>query len=273
MVTNMHKDGFSYDGHRVITCDALTETGLVRHGFSTKKEGTSPGKYASLNLGIHTSDDPQLVRQNFTLFCRDAAVDLQHLILAKQVHSTVVLPVTAKDAGKGLFLPRDFSEADGFVTNEPGICLATFYADCTPILLLDPVCRVIGSVHSGWRGTLGQIVCRAVSLMQSRYGSKSEDILVATGPSIKQCHFEVGKDVYELFTKQFGAVAEQNTVQKGEKYYIDTDAINVHSLISMGVLRRHIHLHTACTYCGKETFFSYRRDGETGRMCAMIELI
>lgn len=268
----MHKDGFCYEGHRILTCDALSETGLVRHGFSTKKEGTSAGTYASLNLGLFTNDSREQVRQNFTLFCCDAGIEPKHLVSLKQVHSTKVLSVSKKDIGK-VFTGEMFSEADGLVTNEPGVCLTTFYADCTPFLLLDPVNRVIGAIHSGWRGTLGQIVCRGVEVMKRQYGSNSRDILVASGPSIKQCHFEVGQEVYELFLEQFGKVATQNTLQKGEKFYIDTDAINVHSLQEVGVLRQNIFVHPDCTYCGEENYFSYRRDGETGRMCGMIELI
>ena len=273
MAISMHKDGFSYDGHRVISCDALSETGLVRHGFSTKQEGTSSGIFTSLNLGIHTSDAPEAVRQNFSLFCRDIGVDPCRAVFAKQVHSTVVLPVTKKDAGKGFLCPGDLPEADGFVTNDPGVCLATFCADCTPILLLDPVCRVIASVHSGWRGTLGKIVCEAVRLMQTRFGSESKDIIAAIGPSIKQCHFEVDEEVYLQFLGCFGEIAEENTVKKGQKYYIDTDSLNVHSLLGMGVLAQNIHVCKMCTYCEESLFFSYRREGMTGRMSGMIELV
>ncbi len=268
----MHKSGFSYDGHRVITCDALTETGLVRHGFSTRKGGISTGKFASLNLGIGTDDDRAVIRQNFTLFCNDADMLPEHSVALKQVHSTKVYSVTKQDVDK-LFGETALLEGDGLLTNVPGVCLTTFYADCTPFLLLDPIKRVIGAVHSGWRGTLGQIVLRAVETMIRAYGSDSHNILVASGPSIKQCHFEVGQDVYELFLEQFGEVAEENTLQKGEKFYIDTDAINIHSLESVGIIKDHIYMHPGCTFCDCESFFSYRREGETGRMCAMIELI
>lgn len=271
-VISMHKDKFSCDGHRVITCDALTETGLVRHGFSMKKEGTSAGKFASLNLGLFTGDFKENVRRNFALFCHDIGVEPENLVSLKQIHSTTVLSVTQKDVGK-VFTEEPFIEADGLLTNEPGVCLTTFFADCTPFLFFDPVCRVVGAVHSGWRGTLGQIVCRAVEAMVHHYGSDSRNILVASGPSIKQCHFEVGQEVYKLFLEQFGEIAEKNTLQKGEKFYIDTDAINVCSLERVGVLQEHIFLNPCCTYCESEKFFSYRRDGETGRMCAMIELI
>ena len=266
----MHKGGFSSVGERVFTCDALTETGLVRHGFSTKRGGVSSGKFASLNLGIYTADAPEMIEQNFSLFCQDIQVNRKSLVFSKQVHSTVVRCVTEEDAG---LLPQEYPQCDGLVTNRPGVALATFCADCTPILLLDPVKRVVASIHSGWRGTLGQIVCRGVEVMKSRFGCVPGNILVAMGPSLKQCHFEVDSDVYHLFVEKFGDAAQRNTRQTGEKYYIDTDALNVHSLMSCGVLRENIFVCPLCTHCGEETFFSYRRDGETGRMCGVIELI
>lgn len=269
----MNKGGFSDDGCRVLTCDALTETGLVRHGFSKRCGGESTGIFRSLNLGRYTEDDPKAVYANFSLFSRDIGVQMSHIVLPRQIHSTRVYPVTRKDAGKGLVTESDLPDADALVTNEPGVCLAAFYADCTPILLLDPVRHVIASVHSGWRGTLGQIVKEAVLCMEEKYGSFSKDILAAMGPSIKQCHFEVDEDVYLRFAERFQAVAEQNTVRKNRKYYIDTDALNVHSLKQAGLLPEHIFLCPECTYCQEERFFSHRREGRTGRMCAMIELV
>ncbi len=269
----MNKNGFSYDGHRVITCDVLTETGLVRHGFSTRKEGTSRGKFTSLNLGMHTIDEPEAVRRNFIRYCNDLGIDSARLVLPHQVHSTRILKVTAADAGKGFCRESDFKEADGLVTNERGVCLGTFYADCTPILLLDPTRRVIAAVHSGWRGTLGRIVTEAVRVMVEEYGSDSGDILAAMGPSIKQCHFEVGHDVYQLFLEKFGSLAKQHTLQRGQKFLVDTDALNIDSLCSVGVMPEHISVYPGCTFCEEEQFFSYRREGDTGRMSAVIELI
>ncbi len=269
----MNKSGFSYDGHRVITCDALTETGLVRHGFSTRKEGTSQGKFTSLNLGIRTIDEPEAVRRNFSYFCSDLSIPVSDLVLPCQVHSTKVLRVTKEDVGKGFLRESDLPEADGLVTNQPGVCLGTFYADCTPILLLDPIKRVIAAVHSGWRGTLGRIISEGVRVMCQEYGSDSGQILAAMGPSIKQCHFEVEDDVYHLFKEQFGALIDEYTVQKEKKYYINTDALNIYTMCSMGIRREHISTYPGCTYCESELFFSHRREGATGRMCAMIELV
>ena len=269
----MFKDGFTYDGGRVLTCDALTATGLVRHGFSTKKMGTSTRIFSSLNLGVHTKDDIEAVRQNFTLFCRDVSVDPQHLVLSEQVHGTAIYTAEQRDAGKGLYRASDLSGIDGLITNQPGVALATFYADCTPILLFDPARKVIASVHSGWRGTVAKIVQRAVLIMNKQYDCSGDNILVAIGPSIKQCHFAVDEDVYLEFLLHFRGAAERCTKQKDGKFYIDTDALLVQSLLEMGISQEHISICKRCTHCDDDLFFSHRREGQTGRMCAVIELI
>ncbi len=268
----MYKDGFTYEGGRVLYCDAFSEIGLVKHGFSTKKKGTSTGIFSSLNLGVHTKDCRENVEQNFSLFCEELSIDSSHLVLSQQVHGTAIYRAGLKDCGKGLYRESDLQEIDGLVTNEPGVALATFYADCTPILFLDPVQKVIASVHSGWRGTVQKIAQRAVMTMMREYGCNSEQILVAMGPSIKQCHFEVDEDVYLEFLLHFHGMAEKSTIKKNGKYYIDTDALNIYSLLQMGISQEHIHTCNLCTYCNEELFFSHRRDGETGRMCAVIEL-
>ncbi len=256
-----------------MTCDALAETGLVRHGFSTRRCGVSTGRFASLNLGRHTEDDQACVLTNFSLFARDIGADVSKMVLPRQIHSTKVLSVTAEDAGKGVVRESDLPDADALLTNERGLCLATFYADCTPVLLFDPVKQVIGAVHSGWRGTLGQIAKTAVLAMAECYGSDPADVLAAMGPSIKRCHFEVDEDVYRLFLEQFGKSAEKHTIFRNQKYYIDTDAINIHSMQEAGVLASNISTCPRCTYCEQEMFFSHRREGSTGRMSAVIELL
>lgn len=268
----MHNDGFTYEDGRVLCCDAFSATGLVKHGFSTKKKGTSTGIFSSLNLGVHTKDQQDNVEQNFSLFCGDVSIDSEHLVLSQQVHGTAIHCATKEDCGKGLYRESDLSGIDGLVTNEQGVALATFYADCTPILFLDPKQKVIASVHSGWRGTVQKIAQRAAMVMMREYGCKSEHILVAMGPSIKQCHFEVDENVYLEFLLHFRGMAEKSTIKKNGKYYIDTDALNVYSLLQMGILPEHISNCQLCTYCHEELFFSHRREGETGRMCAVIEL-
>jgi len=271
---HMNKNGFCYDGGRVITCTAFSQTGIVHHGFSTRIGGVSAGAFSSLNLGMHTQDDKDNVQDNFRIFCRDISVDVHNLVLSQQVHETELYQADRDDCGKGLYCESDLQGIDGLITDKPGVALATFYADCTPILLLDPKRKVIASVHSGWRGTVGKFARKAALYMQKAYGSKREDILAAIGPSIKQCHFEVGEEVYLDFAAAFGSRVERVTTFKDDKYYIDTDALNVQLLLEAGLSFENIHVCPLCSYCEEELLFSHRRDsGSTGRMCAVIELL
>ncbi len=271
----MHKAQFSYDGSRVITCDVLRDTKLVRHGFSTRKDGIGEGVFTSLNLGLHTDDAAETVQKNLSLFCHDLGVSPNDLRFLSQVHGARLITLrdaTDREACLDDCPAKPLPEADGLITNCIGVPLAVFYADCTPILILDPVQRVVAAIHSGWRGTVQKIAQRAVFTMQRQFGSKPADILVAMGPSIKQCHFEVGEDVYLDFLLHFGSAVERHSRRKGDTYYIDTDALNLESLLQAGVLETHISVCPLCTYCEEELFFSYRRSGKTGRMCAVIEL-
>jgi len=270
----MNKHGFVHDGKSVIVCSAFSETGVVRHGFSTRIGGVSTGAFSSLNLGMHTDDEPENVQDNFQFFCGDLSIDPHDLVLSEQVHETNLHDACYEDCGKGIYTESDLQGIDGLVTDKPGIALATFNADCTPILLLDPVQKVIASVHSGWRGTIGKIARKAALHMQKNYGSKREHILAAIGPSIKQCHFEVGEEVYLDFAAAFRSRVERVTEFRNGKYYIDTDALNVQLLLEAGLSFENIHVCPFCTYCEEDLFFSHRRDGGyTGRMGAVIELL
>ena len=251
----------------------LDDIHFINHAFSTRIGGVSTGAYASLNLSKNPRFSEEEKLQNYRLFSEAIGINDAHMVLADQVHDDKIHIATTTDCGKGLVKESDILNTDGFVTNEPGVALVTFYADCTPVLIVDPVNRAIASVHSGWRGTLLQIAKKAVLKMQDVYGSNPEDLLCVTGPSIKQCHFEVGPEVYEQFYGVFGELAKENTIFKNDKCYIDTDALNRYALTSVGVKEEHIQMCPDCTVCNKDMLYSHRGDkGETGRMCAVIEI-
>ena len=124
----------------------------VRHGFSTRLGGVSPAPWDSLNLGISRGDSDENVRENYRRFCAAVGVAPESTVFTQQTHSENIRLVTAADAGKGLFLPRDYTDVDALITDCPGLSLVVFSADCGTILLYDPVHRAIGAVHAGWRG-------------------------------------------------------------------------------------------------------------------------
>ena len=140
-----NKNGLVY-----LTADGFEAAGGVAHGFSTRLGGVSEGIYATLNLGMNRGDAPDRVRENYRRFCAAIGADMGNIVCASQVHGDTVRTVTAADLGIGLDEPEPW-QADGLVTDIPGVTLAVYSADCLPILLYDPVRRVVGAVHAGWR--------------------------------------------------------------------------------------------------------------------------
>ena len=190
-------DEKTVDGVPLLSYPMLEETGIVHHGFSTKLGGVSKGCWATMNISTTRGDDPEDVEENQRRIARAIGVKPEDMTFTNQTHTTNVAVVRAEDKG------RRFMETDGMITNVPGICLVTFYADCVPLYFVDPVKRAIGLSHSGWRGKVGKIGKVTVELMQKTYGSDPKDILAAIGPSICQDCYEVSEDVIVKFKKRF----------------------------------------------------------------------
>lgn len=160
--------------------------------------------------------------------------------------------------GRDFVIGRQFEDTDGLITDKVGVALLIKYADCTPIVLFDPVKKVQASVHSGWRGTVQRIGEEAVLKMVHDFGSRKENILAYVGPSIEQAHYEVGPEVYEAFAK--ASDREKYFKKKGEKYLLDMAKANVQLLLKSGILPEHIEVATAKTYANP-SLHSARREG------------
>ncbi len=162
--------------------------------------------------------------------------------------------------------------ADGVITNRQGILIGVQVADCVPVLLYDKKRQVIGAVHAGWRGTAGGILKTALRAMMDRFCSSVPDILIAIGPSIKACCYEVGHEVFEAVEKESGKA--DYYARKGEKYFIDLPLANKHQAVSLGIPPENIWLSGECTFCHPEKYFSYRfAKGSTGRQGGFIGIV
>ncbi|QIB67912.1 peptidoglycan editing factor PgeF [Aminipila butyrica] len=245
----------------------------VVHGFSTRQGGVSEGIYASLNLGMSRGDDPARVAENFGLFCAAVGAAPEGLVCAAQVHGNTVRTCTRADAGKGFNRPVDY-EADGLVTDVPGLTLVVFSADCLPILLYDPVRAVVAAAHAGWRGTALAIAGRTVEKMMDCYGCDPGNIRAAIGPGISACCFETHEDVPEAMTAALGETALDYIKSVGNgKFKVDTKGINALLLEQAGVRTEHIAVSGDCTVCSGERFWSHRvTGGVRGSMAAIISL-
>lgn len=241
----------------------LLEAPGVRHGFSTRLGGVSRGHFASLNLrgGGPNPDDRELVGENYRRFCAALGADPAGLVLSKQVHEATVRHVTAADAGKGYALPVDYT-ADALVTDEPGLHLMVFSADCIILLLHDPVSRSIGAVHAGWRGTALDLPARTAGEMGRLFGARPENIRVAVGAGIGPCCFETHDDVPEALRAALGAGVEDYIEPRGEKWTVDLKAVNAWRLREAGVRPEHVDVCPICTACRTDLYWSHRRTGD-----------
>lgn len=230
----------------------------VPHCFTTRYGGVSEGYLASLNLGTHRGDKAENVIENFRILGEAVGFRPEELILTTQTHTDIVFPVGKEQLGAGLFAPK-LPECDGLITNVPGVALAAFTADCTPILLHDPVTGAVGAVHAGWRGTAAKIGAKAVLAMAEHYGAKPENICAAIGPNIGQCCFETDGDVPRAMLEQYGEAAASFIEKRGEKYYLDLKGINALSLQQVGV--KNISRSDLCTACQPDRFWSHRKVG------------
>ena len=251
------------------------ETGIVTSAFSTRLGGVSEGYYSSLNLSFDRGDDPARVLENFKRIGASMGVNVEDMVLSKQTHTTNVRVVTAEDKGKGIMQERNYTDVDGMITNVPGICLVTSYADCVPLYFVDPVKKAIGLSHSGWRGTVGKIGKNTVQLMQENFGSKPEDLLAAVGPSVCMDCYEVSEDVIEQFKEAFEKKYCEDLFYKKEngKYQLNLWKANELIFLESGILPEHMAITNVCTHCNSKILYSHRTMGNNrGNLCAFLAL-
>lgn len=262
-------------GELVYHTSSVLEHDGILHGFSTRKGGVSEGCFDSLNLRIGgpDPDDRRRVEENYRRFCAAVGTDVHGTVLSVQVHEDTIRTVTAADAGKGLFRERDYT-ADALITNEPGLSLMVFSADCGIFLLHDPVSGCIGAVHAGWRGTALDLPAKTVREMAKRYGAKPENIRVAIGAGICPTCFETHRDVPDAMLEAFGPGADPFLHAFGDKWQVDLEGINRWRLREAGICEEHLESMGVCTSChGEQLYWSHRRDGDArGVQAAMIAL-
>ncbi len=254
---------------------SLKETGLVNHLFSTRIGGVSQGIYSSMNLSYIRGDEKEAVDENYRRIAAVFGKGPGDFVCSDQTHTTNIRLVTAEDKGKGVTREKDYQDVDGLITNVPGIILATFYADCVPLYFVDTENKAIGLSHSGWRGTVGRMGACTLKAMENAFGSRTEMIKAAIGPSICQDCYEVSEDVAKQFEKAFPKQADF-ILQKGneeEKYQLDLWLANKIVLLEAGILPQNIEVTDICTCCNSEYLFSHRASmGKRGNLGAFLEL-
>ena len=226
----------------------------VRALTTTRRGGTSSGAYASLNLAAHVGDRPDCVARNRALLIRQARLPAEPLWL-EQVHGCEVVDIGAGTAG---------GRADAAIARGAGRVCAVLTADCLPLLLCDRAARAVAAVHAGWRGLAAGVIEAAVA----RLAVPRQDLLCWLGPAIGPGAFEVGHEVRRRFVRQDAAAASAFRLRDNGRWLADLYALARLRLTTLGI--GSVHGGGRCTYSEAQRFFSYRRDGATGRMASLI---
>lgn len=261
------------------------------HGFSTRIGGISDNEFSYLNLGMNRGDIKERVTENWRRFLEASGISYRPFVCGKQVHENNVHIATSQDA-RWAYGPGELIEADGYVTNERGLPLAIFTADCVPVLLEDIKSGVVGAVHCGWRSTVSDIEAQAIEKM-CRLGASASDIKIAIGPAIDKCCFEVGYEVIEAVEKLIGKTdaASYYTMvlpdsskksnfdslpEKGDavqKYMLDLRGVVSHRFCQLGILKENIEMVGGCTMCHPQRYYSHRYSkGSRGSLATVIML-
>ena len=247
----------------------------LQHGFSTRKGGVSKEHLASLNLSFSVEDAKENVLENFRRIGERFGKTPEDFVLSKQSHETKVLKVGRKDRGKGITKDRDYEGIDALITDEEGLILSCFSADCVPILFYDPIHKAVGACHSGWRGTKGKILQNVVEEMRKHFSSNPAEILIAIGPSICKEQYVVSEDLALSFLEDYPDLGEDTAspIQRisKDKFQLDLWDLNRRIALDCGIKEEHISISGYCTMENPELFFSHRySQGKRGLQGAFI---
>lgn len=293
---NAYRNNENDKGVTYITFNSLENTGIVQHCFSTRLGGVSEGIFSTMNLSFTRGDDPEHVKENYRRISEVMDCDVSDIVCSQQTHTTNVKRVTKADCGNGVTRPNEFKDVDGLITNEKGVVLATFFADCVPLYIVDKENEVIGLSHSGWRGTVNKMGEVTLRKMAEEFGTKPENVNVVIGPCICQDCYEVSEDVALEFEKNFirddlkafqfmirfysGVDLSEDRIKNAllikkdnGKYQLNLWYANYRVFRDFGVPDENIEITDLCTCCNPDFLFSHRAsEGKRGNLGAFLTL-
>ena len=217
--------------------------------------------------------DNETINGQYNIIQEKLGYKFRKIIKPNQRHTNVVKKIDISN------INDVFDNVDGLITDIKGIALVTSLADCQGILLYDKKKKVIGNIHSGWKGTLNKIIINAINMMIKEYNSSISDIKVFFSPSILKCCFEVDEDIKNDFLNKFSNININKYITKGnlikgkQKYLIDTIGININIIEAIGILPENITTSDICTKCNNNLYHSHRADSDTdGRNILLISM-
>jgi YfiH family protein len=240
----------------------LANLGWIRHTFLTRVGGVSLSPYDSLNLSDRNGDMEEIVSKNKKLVSAAFDFDPRHLILLDQMQQDKILLLK-----EPIIKPSSPLEYDALITNSPNTFLGILTADCLPIFVVDPKKRVIAAIHAGRQGTALHITAKVLKEMEEEFGCSVRDLLISIGPSIGSCCYEIDEKVFHPEWEPF-------SISRGTgKWVVDLAQINISQMKKEGIKEEQIFWINLCTYCNNDLFFSYRREGRTGRQLSFVGIV
>jgi len=234
----------------------------VWHGIFTRHRGHSQDSFRSLNVSFGVGDDKKAVIRNRHVIAR--CIGTKNLVFTRQVHGTQIVPIDAACISASDWSSDSQPTGDAMITNLQDTYLVLQVADCQPVLLVDPIRRVVANVHAGWRGSIANILGVTVNLMKTRYGCSTDDIFAGIGPSLGPCCAE--------FIHYKKEIPFRYWKYKNSADHFDFWAMSRDQLCESGLLPDHISSSNLCTRCRTDLFYSYRGEGITGRFAAVVGL-
>ena len=266
----MHKEEIRSAG----TIDYMVFSNLlapgVLHAFTLRRGGVSLPPYEQLNMGLHVGDKQKAVLENRRRIADVLGYEVSTVVAGEQVHGTNIVQVNTDMLGAGHnSLDDAIPAADGLICAESGIVLMAHAADCTLLFFYDPIERIIGLAHAGWRGAVAQMGPLMVDALV-RLGCRSKNIRAALSPSIGPCCYQVGAQVIEQIPPH---LQRKVILQKQGSFYFDLPEFQRLHLLEAGLSPENIFKSSYCTACHTDLFYSYRAaGGQTGRMAAIISM-
>lgn len=273
-VIHIIKDGVQYLQFRKL----LEYDNIITHAYSL---GTDLNfRTAKINKEALPQNEYEKAIDSYKKICDSLGTDYKNIVKTNQEHTDNIKIVEAKINTEFMDINlEEYKETDGMMTNKQNLMLSTTNADCILLLLFDPVTKTIANVHSGWKGTLQRISVKTVEKMQKEFNCKPENIICCICPSIRKCHFEVDKDVKEMFETEFEDLQISESIdimekQKDkEKWNIDTVLINKIILEQEGLKPENIIDSGICSVCNSDLIHSYRVEKQGyGLETAVIQL-
>jgi len=249
---------------KTLTPSLLSPFSTLTAHFTTRHGGVSSTPYESANLAFHVGDDPKEVIKNHDLLANALGYDRQTLIHMRQIHSDKIVLIDES------FTFDTPPECDALITNKVDTPLMVMSADCTGILIYDPIQKAIGAVHAGRAGALNAILPKTIRAMSEVFGCSHENLQVVLGPSIGSCCYEVNETIAE---ECVGKGYYDAVRRKDKKVFLEVNAILLQQLDEIGIKKEHIEVIPHCTPCRCDEYFSYRADAQhTGRIAGVIIL-